>query len=77
MIKLCQQNVQWLMKYCYSIMCTYLLAENRHLLFSGKYHCMTNLFFKAPITPEWLLLGSPMVMDHQSSQQHAGLHYAV
>ena len=35
------------------------------------------MFFKTPLPPIWLLLGSPMLIDPHPSQQHAGLHHAV
>ena len=35
-------------------------------------------FFQGPLPQKWLLLGSPMLMDHHPSQQHAaGLQQAV
>ena len=34
-------------------------------------------FFKAPLPPLMLLLGSPMLVDHHPSQKHLGLHQAV
>ena len=47
-----------------------------HSLFCKCSNSYFNSFFKAPLPPYWLLLGSPMLMDPHPSQQHAGLHHA-
>ena len=40
--------------------------------------CSTLLcLFKPLLPPQWLLLGSPTLIDHQLSQHNAGLHHSV
>ena len=49
----------------------FLTYQEQNLLLNEK------TFFIIPLLPEWLLLGSPKLMDPHPNQQHAGLQHSI
>ena len=59
-------------------MCTAFVKHLVHTTFQFRgYTTKSRICWRALLPPEWLLLGSPMIMDPHPNQQHAGLHHAV
>ena len=88
MYLLCHVPIMYLLRHVPIMPCTYyamyaslivmyLLGNLWDTPSAQELFCLRQYFFKAPLTPKWFLLGSPMLTDPHPSQQHAGLHHAV